>query len=50
MQNFVGIGRTGRLFHLFFLFHPIESGIAGRPGMAGIVVIDLDELWTLIPE
>ena len=27
-----------------------ESGIAGRAGIAGIVVIDLDELWTFIPE
>ena len=27
-----------------------ESGITGRAGIAGIVVIDLDELWTFIPE
>ena len=25
-----------------------ESGIAGREGIAGIVVTDLDELWTFI--
>ena len=27
-----------------------KSVIAGREGIAGIVVIDLDELWTFVPE
>ena len=33
----------------FDLFHP-ESEIAGKAGIAEIVMIDFDELWTLIPE
>ena len=27
-----------------------ESGIAGRAGIAGLVVIELEGLWTFIPE
>ena len=43
MQHFLGKGRTGRVFHLFRLF-------SSEGGIAGIVVIDLDCLWTFIPE
>ena len=44
MQHFLGIGKTGRAFHLFRLFC-IESGIAGRAGIAGTVVIDVGLLF-----
>ena len=47
-QNFLGIGRTGRVFHLFRLFH--QSATARRARIARTVVIDLDRLWTFIPE
>ena len=30
------------------IYSTSESGIAGRAGIAGIVVIDLDGLWTFI--
>ena len=34
----------------YSIYSTLESGLAGREGIAGIVVIDLDELWTFIPE
>ena len=47
---FLGIGRSGRVFHLFCLFHLTESGTAGRARITEIVVIGLDGLWTFIQE
>ena len=45
MQHFVGIRKTGRVFHLFRLFQGLystsESEIAGRAGILGIFVADL---------
>ena len=37
---FFGIGRTGRVFHQFRLFH--------LRGITGIVVIDLGGFWNFI--
>ena len=37
-------------YSIHFICSTPESGIAGRAAIAGIVLIDLDELWTLIPE
>ena len=34
----------------YSIYSTPESGIAERAGIAGIVVIDLAELWTFIPE
>ena len=34
----------------YSIYSTPESGIAGREEIAGIVVIDLDEPWTFIPE
>ena len=34
----------------YSIYSTPESGIAGRAGIAGIMVIDLDELWTSVPE
>ena len=34
----------------YFIYSTSESGIAGRAGIAGIVVINLDGLCTFIPE
>ena len=45
MQNCLGIGRTG----ICSVYSTSESEIAGRAGIAGIVVIELDGLWTCIP-
>ena len=51
MQHFLGIGRTGKVFHLFCLFYSAsETGIAGRARIAGTVVIDQEKHWTSIPE
>ena len=49
MQHYLEMGRTGRVFHLS-IYSTTESGIAGRAGIAGTVVTDLDDLWTIIPE
>ena len=45
MQNCLGIGRTG----ICSVYSTSESEIAGRAGIAGIMVIELDGLWTFIP-
>ena len=37
-------------YSIHFIYSTPKSGIAGGAGIAGIVVIDLDELWALIPE
>ena len=37
-------------FSIYSIYFTPESGIAGRVGIAGIVVIDLNELWTFISE
>ena len=37
-------------YSIYSIYSTPESGIAGREGLARIVVIDLDELWTFIPE
>ena len=34
----------------YSIYSTPESGIAGRAGIAGIVMTDLDELWNFIPE
>ena len=34
----------------YSIYSTPKSGIAGRAGIAGIVVIDLHERWTFIPE
>ena len=48
---FLGIGRTGSVFHLFRLFHLRGSEIAGRVGgIPKVVVIDLDGLWAFSSE
>ena len=37
-------------YSIYAVCSTLESGIAGRTGIAGIVVIDSDGLWTFIPE
>ena len=37
-------------YSFYSIYSTPESGIAGREGIAGIVVTDLDELWTFILE
>ena len=34
----------------YSIYSTSHSGIAGRAGIAGIMVIDLDRFWTFIPE
>ena len=36
-------------YFIHFVHSTSESGIAGRAEIAGIVVIDLEGLWTYIP-
>ena len=36
-------------YSIYSVYSTLESGIARRAGIAGIVVIDLDGLWTFIP-
>ena len=37
-------------YSIFSVYSTSESGIAGRVGIDGMVVIDLDGLWTFIPK
>ena len=37
-------------YSIYSVYSTSESGIAGRAGIARRVVIDLDGVWTFIPE
>ena len=37
-------------YPIYLVYSTSESGIAGRAEIAGIMSVDLDGLWTSIPE
>ena len=37
-------------YSIYFVYSASDSGKAGRTTITGIVVTDLDGLWTFIPE